>query len=296
MSGRLRWFVSVMTGAVRRLADDDASLLAGAISFFAFISLAPTLLVAAVTVGWVVGPERAVAEVLALARNVLGPEGGDAVQVLLDPAMLSVGQGWLAALGTIAALWGSSRAFVQLRVALNRAWHVPERAASGWRGRVRRVAHERGVSVLAVLGLAVAVLSVVVLDTALQALAAMASSLLGPVAWLWHLVELLAATVVLAAFLGLLYRVLPDTKVHRKDVAVGSVVVAVLLQVGMKLLSAYLVSVAARSLTGAAATVIITLMWLYYSALALLLGAEITAAVAEQRGRPIEPKAYLEQL
>ncbi|MEX1365296.1 MAG: YihY/virulence factor BrkB family protein [Nannocystaceae bacterium] len=296
MAGRLRWFVSVMIGAVRRLANDDASLLAGAISFFAFISLAPTLLVAAVTVGWVVGPERAVAEVLALARNVLGPEGGDAVQVLLDPAMLSVGQGWLAVLGTLAALWGSSRAFVQLRVALNRAWHVPERAGSGWRGRVRRVAHERGVSVLAVLGLAVAVLSVVVLDTALQALAAMASSLLGPVAWLWHLAELVAATAVLAAFLGLLYRVLPDTKVHRKDVAVGSIVVAVLLQVGMKLLSAYLVSVAARSLTGAAAAVIITLMWLYYSALAVLLGAELTAAVAEQRGRPIEPKAYLEQL
>ena len=122
------------------------------------------------------------------------------------------------------------------------------------------------------------------------------SSLLEPPSWVWTPLELLLATAVLALFLALLYRVLPDAEVHRRDVAVGAVLGAVLLQLGTKLLSVYLVSVAARSLTGAAGAIIITLLWLYYSALALLLGAEITAAVAEQRGRPIEPETYLEAL
>ncbi|MCA9655387.1 MAG: YihY/virulence factor BrkB family protein [Myxococcales bacterium] len=296
MAGRLRSLVSVLVGAVRRLADDDATLLAGALSFFAFISLAPTLLVAAVAVGWVLGPDRAVAEVLRLARELLGPEGGDAVEVLLDPSMLTVGQGWVAALGILAALWGSSRAFVQLRVALNRAWRVEEPRASTWAGRVKRMARERGLSVLAVVGMSLAVLASAVLKTVLASIEAMTSSLLEPPSWVWTPLELLLATAVLALFLALLYRVLPDAEVHRRDVAVGAVLGAVLLQLGTKLLSVYLVSVAARSLTGAAGAIIITLLWLYYSALALLLGAEITAAVAEQRGRPIEPETYLEAL
>lgn len=296
MAGRARSLLSVLLGAARRLADDDAPLLAGAISFFAFISLAPTLLVAAVAAGWVLGPERAVAEVLRLAEELLGPEGGQAVDVLLDPSMLTVGRGWLAGLGILAALWGSSRAFIQLRVALNRAWRVDERKAASWRGRVKLIARERALGVLAVAGLALAVLASVVLKTALGAIAALASPLLGSAGWLWSSLEIGLAMMVLAAFLGLLYRVLPDTDVHRRDVAVGSLVAAALLQLGTKLLSLYLVSIAARSLTGAAGTVIITLLWLYYSALALLLGAEITASVAEQRGRPIEPDEYLDEL
>jgi membrane protein len=292
----LRRAWSVLRDAVQRLGQDDASLLAGAMSFFAFLSLVPMLLVAILTIGWVLGRERALAEVVAVGDAALGPEGASALEVLLGNPSIGQGSAWVAIASLVTALYGGSRAFVHLQTALNRTFEVRRKAGEGWRERARIVVVKRGVSVLIVLGVAIAVLLSVIAKTVLTVVAGVATSLVGDVPHLFTLLELFASTGILALFLGVVYTVLPDVEVEHTDVAAGAISAAVLLSLGAKLLSLYLVTVAARSLSGAAATFIVTLLWLYYTSYVVLFGAEITAALACLRGHPIRPEPHAEWL
>lgn len=294
MKGFVRGAWAVLRDAVRRLAQDDASLLAGAISFFAFLSLVPALLVAILTTGWVLGRERAIAEVVTVGESLLGPEGASALEVLLGHPSIGEGSAGVALVSTLTALYGGSRAFAQLQVALNRTYEVRVRKGGSWRARVRMVLAKRGISALVVLGIAAAVLLSVVGKTVLAAVAGVTTSLVGDVPVLFSVLELVVSTGILALFLGVVYTVLPDVEVRHRDVAAGAVSAAVLLSFGAKLLSLYLVTVAARSLSGAAATFIVTLLWLYYTSYVVLLGAEITAAIACVRGHPIRPEPHAE--
>lgn len=290
----LRRAWAVLRDAVQRLGQDDASLLAGAMSFFAFLSLVPTLLVAILTIGWVLGRERALSEVVSVGDAALGPEGASALEVLLGNPSIGDGSAWVAIASLVTALYGGSRAFVHLQTALNRTFEVRRKVGEGWWERARIVVVKRGVSVLIVLGVAVAMLLSVVAKTVLTVVAGVATSLVGDVPYLFTLVELFVSTGILALFLGVVYTVLPDVEVERRDVAAGATCAAVLLSLGAKLLSLYLVTVAARSLSGAAATFIVTLLWLYYTSYVVLFGAEITAALACVRGHPIRPEPHAE--
>ena len=290
----LRRVWTVLRDAIRRLVRDDASLLAGAMSFFAFLSLVPALLVAIVTVGWVLGRQRATAEVVALGESLLGPEGASALAVLLQRPSIGEGSAWVVLASLVTALYGGSRAFVQLQTALNRTYEVRRKVGEDWRASARIILRKRGVSALIVLGIAVAVLLSVVAKTVLTVVAGVTTSIVGNMPWLFTTLELLVSTGMLALFLGVVYTVLPDVEVKRKDVAAGAASAAVLLSLGAKLLSLYLVSVAARSLSGAAATFIVTLLWLYYTSYVVLFGAEVTAALACLRGHPIRPEPHAE--
>ncbi len=295
MRRALRRHWEILVDAIRSLARDDASLLAGAISFFTFVSLVPTLLVTILTVGWVLGRQRAVAEVLEVGQAALGPEGADALEVLVGNPSIGEGSVPVAVASVLTALYGGSRAFHMLRIALNRAWEVRQRSDLGLREKVKVVVAKRAMAILAVVGVGLAVLLSIVSKTVLAVLVGAASAFVGSAPRLWTFVELAVSTGILALFLAFLYRVLPDVEVRRRDVTAGALTAAALLALGTKALSWYLTAIAARSLSGAAATFVVTLLWLYATAFVVLLGAEITASVAAARGRDVTPSSHAER-
>src|SRR5690606_3684517 len=108
-------WVKVIRRTQEALMRDDVALVAGGLSFFAFLSLAPTLLVIVVSIGWILGAERATQEVLNVAKNVLGPEGASAIAMLLDAEALTAGSGWVAAGALLTSLYAATRVFIQMQ-------------------------------------------------------------------------------------------------------------------------------------------------------------------------------------
>lgn len=271
------------------LMDDDVSLIAGGLSFFGFLSLAPTLLIAAVCVGWILGAERATAEVVAVSESALGPEGSAAISMLLDPAALATGSGWVATGALLTSLYAASRVFAQLQQALNRTWRVRPLEDQTWRQKLGTVAKKRLLSVAVVLVVGLLILASVILKTILGAILAISPGILVDARALLPLVEFSVSTLLITAVLGTVYQVLPDVDLRFRDVAIAAFVAAMGLQLGTKLLSWYLVRFAATSLSGAAATIIVTLLWLYVTAWIVLAGAELAAAIKTVKEQPVAP-------
>jgi len=273
---------------VQEVTAGDMTLMAGGISYFGFLSLVPTLLVVVVAVGWVLGAERALEEVLGLSERALGPKGASALSLLLDPASLTAGTGLVAVGAILTSLYASTRVFTQLQQALNQTWGVRVRRRSWWQD-LRVVARKRLLSLVILAGVGIFVLVSVVFKTVLG----VAMSVIH-VSWLGEVAEFGVSTLLVAAVLAAVYRVLPDVWIDRRDVAAGALTAALGLQLAAKVLSWYLVEVAARSLSGAAGTIVVTLLWLYFTAWILLLGAQVVQATAWASGRPLKAEPHAE--
>jgi len=282
--------IRVLREAWNRFARDDATLLAAAISYFVFLSIGPLLVATILALTWIVGPEQALAAVLALAEPALGPQGSDAVRQLLDSTTVEVDTGWLALGSLVIAIFGGSRAFLHIQTALNRVWDVPDAAYDNLRRHVTRLVRKRALSLVLVAALAGITIGSVVLDTIAGLAMGAASHWVGPVPGMVRLTQILVSFFLLSVIFTLSYRVLPDVKVTWSDGFVGATVAAGLVTVAARLMSGYLTHVAASSVSAAAATIVITMLWLHVTALVFLFGAEITSARASIRGRPIEPE------
>ena len=277
---------SIAKASWAHFKDADASLLAGAVSFFTFLSITPLAFASVVLVGWAVGLARARSEVLALVEDLLGPRGSDAARILIDD-LPSEGQSlWLATAALVVALVGASRAFVHLQTALNRIFGVRTRRGDGLRGRARIAARKRGISIALALGFGAAVLVSALAGVALDALAGPSTP-----SGVIRIIETAVSLATMVCFLGLLYRYLPDVRLRWREAALGGVSAGLGVAVASKLLGAYL-GLAVRSVSAAAAAIVVTLLWLQITGLRVLLGAAVVRAATEHAGLPIEPERH----
>lgn len=264
----------------------DASLLAGAISFFTFLSIAPLAFASVVVVGWAVGFARAQNEVLAVIEDLLGPRGSEAARVLIDDLPAGGGSVWLAAIALAVALVGASRAFVHLQTAFNRVFGVRTRDGDGLKGRARIVARKRGLSVALAGGFGLAVLLSTAAGAVLEALTgSFAPYVVGRV------IDSGLSLAVMVGFLALLYRVLPDVELRWREALIGGTVAGAGVVFASKLLGLYL-GFAVQSASAAAAAVIVTLLWLQFTGLLVLLGAAFVRAASEAAGLEVTPQAH----
>jgi membrane protein len=281
-----RW-VLILGNAVRLWLHHDAFSQAGALAFFALFSLAPTLIIALAMIGVVLGEGAAQGEIVAQLQETMGPEAAGAIEqaVLLSRVQATGVIPTLLGLGAL--LIGATTVFAQLRASLNALWGVrPDPVRSG----LRRMARARLLALLVVLLIGLGLLLYFVLGTALGTIAQHLDGHLSSTALLLSGGQWLVSLLVAALFIATLFKVLPEVMLSWRDVLAGSIVTALMFALGRHAIASFLGYTATASVFGAAASLVIVLFWIYYSALILLLGAAFTRAHLEARGKPVVPR------
>jgi membrane protein len=287
---RVKVIWAIVREAGEAWMDDRAPRIGAAIAFFTALSLAPILVIALSLAGLVYGDEAARGEVSDQLAGLVGPDAAKTVEgVLANPRAPRVGAVALA-VSMITLVVGASGVFGELQDALNDVWKVRPKPGRP----VRTFLRGRVLSFVLVVGVGFLLLVSLVLTTALEAGGRYAADRLpGSADWFQaaHLLLALAAEVFL---FGMIFKALPDVALAWKDVANGAVLTAVLFNIGKYLTGLYLAHSGVASAFGAAGSLMGFLVWIYYSALALIFGAEVAKVTAERAGRRISPAEHAE--
>jgi membrane protein len=259
---------------------DDTPRLGAALAFYTISSLAPFLIVATAVAGFVFGREAVEGEVLRQIQSWVGQAGAEAIHTVIQSANRPT-------LGTIASfiglgtiLLGASGAFVELQEALNRIWKVQRRSEGIVRGTIRK----RFLSFALVVGSGFLLLLSLAASAALAVVGKFMGHLLPVPASLFESANSLLSFAVITLLFAMMFKVLPDTHIAWGDVWIGAAATSLLFTIGKMLIGLYLGKSTIASPYGAAASLVIVLVWVYYSAQIFLLGAEFTHVYANKHG------------
>jgi membrane protein len=280
--------LAIFWTASRAWWDDDAIRLGASLAYYTLFALAPILLVATAVAGLVFGAEAARGQIVGQLDQLVGPDGALAVQSLLEGAGRRRAGILATVLGGITFVVAAMGAFLELQAALNTIWRVKPNPRANVRGFV--VDRLRSFGLVVAIGFLLTVsLAVTAALSAFNTWLAHGSSNM-PLAWSG--VNVLASIVVTTALFALLYRFLPDVRLRWRDVTTGALVTAVLFTIGQQLIGLYLGQSSVSSSYGAAGSVMILLLWVYYSCQILLFGAEFTRIYAQRHGADARPESF----
>jgi membrane protein len=271
--------LTVASNAFERFSSDRCPMMAASIGFYSAFSLAPTLLIVLAIVGWFYGPDAAQGRLFGQVEDILGAQAASEMQDLVAHAHRAGG-------GTVATLFslllvavGASATFSSLNTALDVVFAAESRRGIAGLAVLLRA---RLVSFGLVMGLAFLLLVSLVFDTALQAVGqAMLGSLTLTV--LAEVAQSAFGLIVLTGGLGALIKWLPDTRVNPRHALVGGLVAAVLFTIGRHLFGLYLAHAGTAGMFGAAGSLAVLMMWLYFCAAVFLFGAEVTECLRRPR-------------
>jgi membrane protein len=267
--------------------EDDASRLAASLAFYTLLSLAPLLIIVVAVAGMVLGPEAARGQIAAELGSFVGREAAKGVQAVLASARSPAGGTIGTIVGSVVLFVGASGVFGELQFALNQIWEVKAKPGRGIVGEIR----DRFFSFTMVLGVAFLLLVSLVLSAAVSAAGHLFAGALPGGELLWQLLSFLLSFGMVTVLFALIFKIVPDVEIRWSDVWAGAAMTALLFTVGKSLLGVYLGKASFNSSYGAAGSLVVLVVWVYYSAQILFLGAEFTQVQARRRGRPLKPTA-----
>lgn len=284
MPAHVPW-LRLLKDAARAWSNDNAARLAAAVAFYTVLSSTPLLVVAVAVAGLVFGEDAARGRVGDELSRFVGPAAGEGIQTLLVHAQ-APSEGVLGSLiGIGVLLFGASAVFVELQAALNAIWNVPASPSAGALEYVRK----RFFTFVIVLGVAVLLLVSLVLSAVLSAVGKYFSHLLpGGTLW-WEAINFVGSGVAIALAFALVFKVIPDAQVAWRDVWPGAFATAFLFSVGKFVLGWYLGRASVASPYGAAGSVMVLVIWVYYAAQIFFFGAELTHVFANYRRSEARP-------
>lgn len=263
---------------------DNGMRMAASLAYFTIFSLAPLLVIAIAIVGWVFGAKAASEGITGEIQGFVGHDAGKMIQDMVQSAHRPI-QGVVAgAVGVVALLFGATGVFAEVRDSLNSIWHVEGAAVEGvWSWIKARILS---------IGMVLAVGFLLMVSLMASAFLAGAFKYFGgliPVPeFLLHVVEFIVSLAVLTGLFAAMYAILPEAKLGWSDVEFGAASTALLFTVGKLAIGMYVGKTVSASTYGAAASVMLVVAWIYYSALIFYFGAELTRAYATRFGSMVE--------
>ena len=266
--------------------QDHAQTLGAALAFYTTFSMAPLLIIVIAIFGVMLGKETVQVEILRRAQELIGPQGAAAVKMMIGAAYRP-GSGLPATIiGILVILIGSTSALVMLKQALNLMWGArPDPQASAWnlvKGRLLSFVMILIIGLLLVLSLMVSI--------ALSFVAAFLQNWVPVPIFAIQVADWGLSILLITLLFAMVFKILPDVKIAWSDVWVGSAFTAILFTLGKILFGMYLARSSISSAYGAASSLAIILMWVYYSAQVLFIGAELTQVYANRYGSHIKPR------
>ena len=263
---------SVVRDTVSEWIRHNASSLGAALSFYTLFSIAPILVIAMAVAGSIFGPHVAEAHVLDQMRDLLGEAGAAAVQSLLSSAHQSGLKGMAAAIGVITLLVGATSVFGELQNTLDYIWKSPQTDGVAW----WRILRSRILSIGLILGVGFLLMVSLIISASLAALGAWFGTLMLQWSVILPAIDLVLSLGLSTVLFAMIYKYVPREEIAWGDVWIGGLVTACLFSVGKLLIGLYLGRSSLSSAYGAAGSVMVLLLWIYYSAQIFLLGAEFT--------------------
>jgi len=264
---------------------DKAPRLGAALAYYTIFSLAPMLIIVMFVAGLVFDPEQVEAALNGQFENMLGKEGAEAVSALVAGSQKHEEGAVATVVGIAALVFGALGVFVQLKDALNTIWKVELRPGRGWWQLVR----DYFLSFSLVLGVGFLLIVMLAVNAVLSVVVGWFGEMLAISAAAAYATEFVVSFLIATLLFAMIFKFLPDARIGWRDVWLGAAATSLLFNIGKLLIGLYLGQASFTSAYGAAGTVLIVLVWTYYSAQILLLGAEFTQVYARSYGQRIEP-------
>lgn len=268
---------------------DNTFRLGASLAYYTVFSLAPILLISIGVASLVFEQEAAQGEVLKQVKTTIGPKAGEAVEGMINNVNEN-DSGLLATiLSTVLLVVGATGVFVELQDGLNTIWGVKQKPGLGIWGILRA----RLLSFGMVLGIGFLLLVSLVVSATLAKLHDFVSGADlpgGPI--LWQTIHFVVSLAVITLMFAMIFKFLPDVQIAWRDVWVGALVTAGLFTVGKYLIGFYLGQAGTESAFGAAGSLVVILLWVFYSSQILLFGAEFTKVYANHYGERLQPAGH----
>ena len=266
--------------------DDDPFLLASSLSYYTLFSLTPLLIIAIAVAGFVFGQDAAQNQIVETIGGMIGPESAQAIQGMIENASDKPRTGVISTvLGAVTLLIGAGGVVGQLQTSLNEIWGVEPKSGQGIWGFIR----QRFISYAMVLAVGFLLLISLVVTALLTVLSQFMGSMIGGAAFLGHLLDIVVSFAFVTLLFAMIYKFVPDIQIQWKDVWIGAALTSVLFTIGKFVIGLYLGSSGVTSPYGAAGSLITVLLWVYYSSVIFLLGAEFTQVYANTYGSGVVP-------
>jgi membrane protein len=276
----MKSLVRLLTDAFKEFSEHYANMLAAAVAYFAIFSIGPILLVAIAIAGFVFGEQAASGQIRQALSGTIGSSGAQVVEGMIQAAS-SQGAGIVATvIGFVTLLLGAMGLFSNIRKALNIIWEAPEPKGGGIGAAIMRNAGPFLMLVLVGLLLIAALAA----NSILAAARNFVGDLLPGAPILWQILTIAVSLGIIVLMFAMVYKILPETLIDWKDVWVGAIITAILFVLGQVAISIYLGFSDVGSPYGAAGSLVVFLVWMYYSGLVFFFGAAITRSYARLFG------------
>jgi membrane protein len=278
-----RDITALTTTAISNFFDHNAPRLGASVAFYTLLSLAPLLIIVIAVAGAVFGREAAEGQLVWQIQDLIGRDGAEIVQTLLKGAIKPATGTFATLFGVVTLFYGAGTVVAELRDALNIIWCAPPRAKTALKS-VVSILLDRTVAFAVVLGIGFLLMVSLTINAALSAVGARFNTALPLPAWAFKALDFAVTYIVIAILFAIIYKWLPNLYIEWRDVILGSLLTSLLFGFGKYLIGIYLGTAGIASTYGAAGSLVVVLVWVYYSAQIFFLGAEFTRAYAQLYG------------
>lgn len=275
----MKSYLALFKQTFQEFGHDKAQRLGAALAYYTVFSIGPLLLIAISVAGLVWGEEAAQGQISTQLKNVLGPNVADSVEKMVAGAAREKSGVLATIIGIATLMFGASGVFGQLKDALDTIWNVEPKKSSG----VVSFIKDRFLSMAMVFGVGFLLLVSLLLDAVIAAMGDYLGRIVGGESIL-HIIQLVLSYVLVTVLLAAIFKFLPDITITWRDVWLGALFTSVLFVLGKYALGLYLGRAAVGSSYGAAGSLVVLLVWVYYSAQIVFFGAEFTQVYTRQRG------------
>lgn len=279
----------ILKNTFKGFAADKGLKLSASLSYYTLFSLAPLLLLVISLAGIIFGQEASEGRIFEEINGLIGNEAAAQVQQIIRNLQLSGKSTVSAIVGTITLVIGATTVFGEIQDSINMIWRVKAKPRRGW----LKLLKDRLLSGSIIVGLGFLLIVSLIINGALVALNAILKSYFPELTIvLLNVANIVISFLVITVLFGVIFKVLPDAKIAWKDVRAGAFFTAILFMLGRYFIGLYIETTAAGSPYGAAGSIIVILLWVYYTAAILYFGAEFTREYACFKGAKIEPADY----
>jgi len=262
--------------------DDYAPSMGAALAYYTMFSIAPLLLIVISTAGLIFGEEAVRGEIFDQFRGLMGDQGAQAIQTLLASVSQSEAGAAGTVIGAVLVVIGATTVLGELQDAFDRIWRVPSKEKKG--SSIWRWIRTRLLSIGIILGIGFLLIVSLIFSAAMAALGKWWAPRFSDLEVLATAINFIVSFALLSAVFAMLYKLMPRVEIGWGDVWAGAIVTALLFSVGKLLIGLYIGKSAIGSGFGAAGSLVVLLVWVYYSAQIVLLGAEFTRVYSQTRG------------
>jgi membrane protein len=281
------WKVIVATFA--GFINDNGLKLSASLAYYTVFSIAPLIILLISITSLVLRHYNFNDTVYAQIQHFMGKDAALQLQQIVTHLALSGKTGTALVAGVVILLLGASSMFIEIQDSLNIIWRVKAKPKKGW----LKLLQNRFLSFSLIIGLGFLLLASLVVNIAVNALSERLVHFFPAVTvTLFDLINLAITLIVIAVLFAIIFKFLPDVKIKWRDVRSGAIFTALLFMLGQFLIGLYLKYTAQGSAYGAAGSIIVILVWIYYTSAILFIGAEFTQVYAEAIGSSIEPAEY----